>query len=390
MGAPGVWMVEPVSALTIFAGSWLAKKLARDYVTRKKAEQLSGFQAASLENNKAREACTELQEEARASMGRIGVKRIEAMRRVLPHAATAARIAEAKGLAASVFNKKDGWFGGRSQGSLLGLSASLIAIDLIMPEDAPATAAETLLSTLAAQGAYKAFETLPHHEGLSAATLAVNPADLNESLMSSVGAVEDSVGKVDDFFSSGDVARDAADVANSLNVDAIDKLSDGANQMVSTAASTVGDGVTGAMAEVGGAMDVLGDFIGDFVGPAGWALAGWTLGGTLGAAKKIKGMREEVRVNTEQLKERTERAKRIVSRGEALEKLNADASYRAFKHAWIMKQIGKKRFRSSGWRERDAKRAQLLEASARHFWLVMHAPLLGEGGDACPAPVPAK
>jgi len=136
-------------------------------------------------------------------------------------------------------------------------------------------------------------------------------------------------------------------------------------------------------------MDVLGDFIGDFVGPAGWALAGWTLGGTLKASKKIKGMREEVRVNTEQLKERTERAKRIVARGEQLEKLNAEASYQAFKHAWIMKQVSKKRFRSNGWRERDARRAASLEASVRSFWLVMHAPLLGEGGDASPAQIPA-
>src|SRR5574339_914963 len=98
-------MVEPVSALAIFAGSWLAKKLAKDYANSKKAEQLSGFQAASLENNAAREKCTELQEQARASMGRIGIQRIESMRRVLPHAANAARLAAAKGFAEGVFSK---------------------------------------------------------------------------------------------------------------------------------------------------------------------------------------------------------------------------------------------------------------------------------------------
>jgi hypothetical protein len=380
-------VVEPVTGLLIFAGSWLAKKLAKDWAEERKDAHFSGFQAASVENTAARETCTELQEQARGSMGRIGIQRIESMRRVLPHAANAARLAEAKGHASAVFNKEKGWFGGYSQRSLLGLSSSLIALDLVLPDDAPVTAAETLLSTLAAQGAYKAFETLPHHEGLDG--LALNPAELNDSLMAGVGMVEDNVGKVDDFFSSGDVAHDAAAVADSLDVDAINQLSDGASQMVASAAGAVGDGVTGAMAEVGGAMDVLGDFIGDFVGPAGWALAGWTLGGTLMKGKKLKGMREEVRVNTEQLKERTERAKRIVARGEQIEKLNAEASYKAFKHAWIMKQVGKKRFRSKGWRERDAKRAALLESSARNFWQVMHAPLLGEGGDAAGTPLPA-
>jgi hypothetical protein len=138
-------------------------------------------------------------------------------------------------------------------------------------------------------------------------------------------------------------------------------------------------------------MNTLGDFIGDFVGPAGWALAGWTLGGTLKASKKIAGMREEVRVNTVQMQERTERAERIVARSEELEKLNGEATYNAFKHSWVMKQVGAKRARSraAGWRERDAQRAALLEKSSRHFWQVMHAPLLAEGGDAASTPLPA-
>jgi hypothetical protein len=384
-------MVEPVTGLAIFAGSWLAKKLAKDWANAKKDEQLSSFNAASFENNIARDKCMALQEQARAGMGRIGIQRIEAMRRVLPEAAHAAHIAEEKGFVSSVF-QKDGWFGGRSQKSLLGLSASLLAVDLVLPEDAPVTAAETLLSTLAAQGAFKAFETLPHHESASAMASAVNPDDLNNAVTASIEAIDAGVGKVDDFLSSHDAAKDAAVLAGSLHVGAIDQLSAGASHLASDAAGAVGHGVVGAAAEVGGAMNTLGDFIGDFVGPAGWALAGWTLGGALKASKKIAGMREEVRVNTVQMQERTERATRIVARSEELEKLNAEATYNAFKHAWVMKQVGgKKRVKSrgAGWRERDAQRAALLEKSSRHFWQVMHAPLLAEGGDAASTPLPS-
>ena len=75
-------MVEPVTGLAIFAGSWLAKKLAKDWANAKKDEQLSAFNAASFENNIARDKCMALQEQARAGMGRVGIQRIEAKRRV--------------------------------------------------------------------------------------------------------------------------------------------------------------------------------------------------------------------------------------------------------------------------------------------------------------------
>ncbi len=381
-------MVEPVTGLVIFAGSWLAKKLAKDWANEKKNEQLDGLKVASFERDEALQGCTAVQEKARASMGRIGIQRIESMRRVLPHAAGAARLCEDKGYIRSAF-AADGWFGGKSHKSLLGLSASLIAVDLALPEDAPVTAAETILSTLAAQGAYKAFETLPHHEGVDTASMMASPDDLNDSVLASVEAAETHVGRVDDFFGSQDVAKDAAAVANSLDVDAINQIYDGAGNLVTNAAGAVGDGVTGAMAEVGGAMDMLGDFVGDFVGPAGWALAGWTLGGTLNASKKIKVKREEARVHIGQLRDRTEKAKRIMARGEQLEGLNAEASYKAFKHAWVMKQVGKRRFRGKAGRERDARRAAMLEKSTRTYWEIMHAPLLAKGGDAASTPLPA-
>jgi hypothetical protein len=382
-------VVEPVTGLAIFAGSWLAKNLARDWADGRKKEQASGLNAAALDNEHALAACTELQERARDSLGRIGVQRIEAMRRVLPSAAGAARIAEERKLIdASAFKKEGGWFGGRTEKSLLGLSASLIAIDLALPEDAPITATETLLSTLAAQGAYKAFETLPHHDVIDAASMTLAPGDFDSSVMAGVGLIDEGVNKVDDVLSTHSAANDAASLAQSLDVDAIDKISSQADMLMSNAAGAVGDGVTGAMAEVGGAMNVLGDFIGDFVGPAGWALSGWTLGGTLRTAKKMGDKRLEVRANTVQLKEKTEKAKRVVARGEQLEVLNAEAAYQAFKHAWIMKQIGKRKRRTQGWKDRDATRAKMLENSSRNFWLVMHAPLLGEHGDAAPDALP--
>jgi len=376
-------VVEPVTGLAIFAGSWLAKKLARDWADGRKKEQVSGLNAATLDNQHALEICTELQEKARGSLGRIGVQRIEAMRRVLPSATVAAKICEERKLADKVF-AKDGWFGGRTEKSLLGLSASLIAIDLALPEDAPITATETLLSTLAAQGAYKAFETLPHHDVVDAAAMTLSPGDFDSSVMAGVGLVDEGVNKVDDVLSTHSAANDAASLAQSLDVDAIDKISTGANNVMAAA----GDGVGGAMAEVGGAMNMLGDFIGDFVGPAGWALSGWTLGGTLRTTKKMGDKRLEVRANTVQLKEKTEKAKRVVTRGEQLEILNSEATYQAFKHAWIMKQIGKRRRRAQGWKERDARRAKMLESSARNFWVIMHAPLLGEHGDAAQDPLP--
>jgi hypothetical protein len=381
-------MVEPVTGLAIFAGTWLAKKLAKDWANSKKAEQTSGYHAAVFDHGNVLAECTEHQEKARASLGRLGIHRIESMRRVLPHAAGAARLCEDKGLAEAPF-RKDGWFGGRSHKSLLGLSASLIAVDIALPDDAPVTAAETLLSTLAAQGAYSAFETLPHHEGADVADMMVSPDQFNDKVMAGVDLLDGHVGRVDDIIGSQDVAKDAAALAQQLDVDAINKVSDGAGHLVSNAAGIAGEHVTGVVAEVGGAMDALGGFIGDFVGPAGWALAGWSLGGTLHASKKIKGQREEVRIQTGQLKERAERAKRIYARGEQLEELNKEVSYKTFKHSWIMKQVGKKRFRGKAGRERDAKRAVLLEKSARSFWDVMHAPLLGKDGDAADTPLPA-
>src|SRR5690606_5143835 len=194
----GLVMIEPVSALAVFAGSWLAKKLARDYANRSKQAQQVVLGAATLERDAAQEACLKLQQQASAGMGRIGIQRIETMRRVLPQAARAARLCAYRGLDRSAFSK-EGWFGGRSHRSLLALSASLIAVDLVLPEDAPVTSAETLLSTLAAQGAYRAFESLPHHEGADVASMAMTPGDLNSSLLQGVDAVETGIGKVDDF-----------------------------------------------------------------------------------------------------------------------------------------------------------------------------------------------
>ena len=67
-------------------------------------------------------------------------------------------------------------------------------------------------------------------------------------------------------------------------------------------------------------------------------------------------------------------------RGEEIEKITPEISYQAFKHAWIMKQVAKKRFRSKGWRERDAKRAEKLANAARYYWHVMNTPVLAKGG----------
>ena len=53
-------MVEPVSALAIFAGSWLAKKLARDYANNRKNENLAVFNAASMERDAVQEKCMAL------------------------------------------------------------------------------------------------------------------------------------------------------------------------------------------------------------------------------------------------------------------------------------------------------------------------------------------
>lgn len=381
-------MVEPVSALAIFAGSWLAKKLARDHANRSKKEQQAVLGAATLERDVAQEACLELQQQAGASMGRIGIQRIESMRRVLPQAARAARVCADRGLDPSAFSK-DGWFGGRSHRSLLALSASLIAVDLVLPENSPVTSAETLLSTLAAQGAYKAFEGLPHHEGADVGAMAMTPGDLNTSLLQGVDVVEGGVGKVDDFFGHQDAAKDATELVRSLDVQEIQNLSAGADGLVSNAAGFIGNDVSGAVAEVGGAMDALGDFLADFTGPVGWALAGWSIGGILHGSKKIAATRQEVRVQTEELGKRTERAKRIVARGEQIEKLAPEVSYKAFKHAWIMKQVAAKRFRAKGWRERDAKRSEMLAKAARTYWQVMNAPLLAKGGDAADTPLMA-
>jgi len=106
--------------------------------------------------------------------------------------------------------------------------------------------------------------------------------------------------------------------------------------------------------------------------------------------KKLATQRQEVRVQMEELAKRTERAKRIVARGEEIEKITPEASYQAFKHAWIMKQVAKKRFfRGKGWRERDAKRAELLANAARRYWHLMNAPVLAKGGDAADTPLAA-
>ncbi len=381
-------MVEPVSALAIFAGSWLAKKLARDYANRSKKEHQAVLGAATLERDAAQEACLVLQQQASASMGRVGIQRIESMRRVLPQVTRAARVCVDRGLDANAFSN-NGWFGGRSQRSLLALSASLIAIDLVLPEDAPVTSAETLLSTLAAQGAYKAFESLPHHEGADVASMAMTPADLNGALLRGVDAVESGVGKVDDFFGHQDVAKDATELVRSLDVQEIHSLSAEADGLVSNAAGFVGNDVSGAVAEVGGAMDALGDFLADFTGPVGWALAGWSIGGILHGSRKIAGKRQEVRLQTEELGKRTERAKRIVSRGEQIERLAPEVAYRAYKHAWVMRQVATRRIRSEGWRERDAKRSAMLAKAARNYWRLMNAPLLAKGGDAADTPLMA-
>jgi hypothetical protein len=381
-------MVEPVSALAIFAGSWLAKKLARDYANRSKKEQQAVLGAATVERDAAQQACLALQQQAGASMGRVGIQRIESMRRVLPQAARAARVCADRGLDPNAFSK-DGWFGGRSHRSLLALSASLIAVDLVLPEDAPVTSAETLLSTLAAQGAYKAFESLPHHEGADVGAMAMTPADLNSSLLQGVDAAEGGIGKVDDFFGNQDAAKDATELVRSLDVEEIRNLSSGADGLVSNAAGIVGNDVSSVVAEVGGAMDALGDFIADFTGPVGWALAGWSIGGIFHGNKKLAGKRQEVRLQTEELGKRTERAKRIVARGEQIEKLAPEISYKAYKHAWIMRQVATRRFRSKGWRERDARRTELLAKAARNYWQLMNAPLLAKGGDAADTPLTA-
>jgi len=380
-------MVEPVSALAIFAGSWLAKKLARDYAKQRKSEHVAVFQAASLERDAVQEKCMAIQAQAGASIGRIGIQRIESMRRVLPHTAKAAQLCAKRGLDETAF-KGEGWFGGRSHKSLLTLSASLIAVDLVLPEGAPVTSAETLLSSLAAQGAYKAFESLPHHEDAHLAT-GLSADDVHSGLLQGVDAAEGGVGKVDDFFGNQDAAKDATELVKSLDVDGIDSLTNGADGLISNAAGLVGNDVSGAVAEIGGAMDVLGDFIGDFTGPVGWALAGWSVGGILHGNKKLAAKRQEVKVQTEELAQRTERAKRIVARGEEIEKITPEISYQAFKHAWIMKQVAKKRFRSKGWRERDAKRAEQLANAARRYWHLMNAPVLAKGGDAADTPLAA-
>jgi len=381
-------MAEPITGLVIFAGSWLAKKLARDYANKRKAENQAVFNAASVERDAVQEKCMALQEKAGASIGRIGIQRIESMRRVLPMTATAARACADRGLDDTAF-KGEGWFGGRSHKSLLGLSASLIAVDLVMPEGAPVTSAETLLSTLAAQGAYKAFETLPQHQDAHIAAIGLSSGDMHSSVLEGVDAVEGGVGKVDDFFGHQDVAKDATELVRSLDVDGIHNLANGADGVLSNAAGLVGNDVSGAVAEIGGAMDVVGDFISDFTGPVGWALAGWSVGGILHGSKKLETKRQEVRVQTEELAQRTERAKRIVARGEEIEKITPEISYQAFKYAWIMKQVARKRFRSKGWRERDAKRAELLANAARKYWHLMNAPVLAKGGDAADTPLAA-
>jgi hypothetical protein len=379
-------VAEPVTALAIFAGSWLAKKLARDYANKRKSEHTAVFQAASLERDAVQEKCAALQGQAGASIGRIGIQRIESMRRVLPATATAAKICADRGLDDSAF-KDQGWFGGRSHRSLLSLSASLIAVDLVLPDDAPITSAETLLSTLAAQGAYKAFESLPHHQDAHIATQGLSPEDMDSSVLQGVDAVEGGVGKVDDFFGHQDAAKDATELVRSLDVDEINNLTSGADGVLANAAGFVGNDVSGAVAEVGSAMDTLGDFIGDFTGPVGWALAGWSIGGIFHGNRKLANKREDVKLETRELAERTERAKRILARGEEIEKITPEASYQAFKYAWIMKQVGKKRFRSRGWRERDAKRAEKLANAARYYWHVMNTPVLAKGGDAADAPL---
>lgn len=374
-------VAEPFTALAIFAGSWLAKKLARDYAQKKKSSNMAVFQAASMERDAVLETCVAHQKQASESVGRIGIQRIESMRRVLPQTVQAAHLCGKRGYDDTAF-KGDGWFSGRSPGSLLGLAASLIAVDLVLPEDSPHSSAEVLLSSLAAQGAYSAFETLPHHDGIDAASFAVSPDDLNEALLQHVGTVDDAVGKVDDFFTHTGIAKDAASFATTVNIDEVHKLSMGAQGLASEAANVLGHGVTGAVAEVSGAMDVLGDFIGDFAGPVGWALAGWGIGGLLHSSKKIANAREEVRAHATDLGERTERAKRIVARGDEIEKITPEASYQAFKHAWIMKQVTSKRFRSKDGRERDAKRAQTFSKAARNYWQIMNAPVLAKGGEA--------
>jgi hypothetical protein len=381
-------MAEPFSALAIFAGSWLAKKLARDYAAKRKNQNLAVFQAASIERDAVLETCVQHQQQASESIGRIGIQRIESMRRVLPQTARAARLCAAAGYDDTAF-KGEGWFGGRSHGSLLALSASLIAVDLVLPEDSPHTSAEMLLSSLAAQGAYTAFETLPHHDGVDAAALAITPDDLNEAVLAHVGAVDDTIGKVDDFFTHQGIVKDAASFAGTVEIDQIHKLTVGADTLAQEAAGLVGHGVTGAVAEVSSAMDMLGDFIGDFAGPVGWALAGWGVGGMLHASKKIADRKDEMKLHTVELGERIERAKRIVARGEEIEKVSPEVSYQAFKQAWIMKQVTSKRFRDKEGRERDIKRAAKLAKAVKDYWQVMNTPVLAKGGEASDAPLKA-
>ena len=299
----------------------------------------------------------------------------------------AAKLCAERGLDDTAF-RGEGWFGGRSHKSLLALSASLIAVDLVLPEGAPVTSAETLLSSLAAQGAYKAFENLPQHEDAHLVT-SFSPDDVHGAVQQGVDALEGGVGKVDDFFGNQNAAKDATELVKSLDVDEINSLTSGADGLVSNAAGFLGNDVTGAVSEIGGAMDTLGDFIGDFTGPVGWALAGWSIGGILHGSKKLAEKRLEVRVQTEELARRAERATRIVARGEEIEKVTPEISYQAFKHAWIMKQVAKKRFRAKGWRERDAKRAEQLQNAARRYWQLMSAPVLAKGGDAADTPLAA-
>ncbi|HVY91011.1 MAG TPA: hypothetical protein VG942_19235 [Hyphomonadaceae bacterium] len=364
----------------------MAKKLARDYAQKKKSSHMAVFQAASMERDAVLEVCVEHQKRASESVGRIGISRIESMRRVLPQTVHAAKACAEKGYDDTAF-KGEGWFSGRSPKSLFGLAASLIAVDLVLPEDSPHSSAEVLLSSLAAQGAYSAFETLPHHEGIDPSAFAITPHDLNEALLHHVGAVDEALGKVDDLYTHAGIARDSASLAGAMGVEQVHQISDTATQLATHAADMAGHGVVGAVTEVTGALDVLGDFIGQFASPVGWALAGWGIGGLLHQSKKIATKREEVNAHTTELGERTERAKRIIARGEEIEAITPEASYQAFKHAWIMKQVTSKRFRDKAGKERDVKRAKTFAKVARDYWQIMNAPVLAKGGDAADTPL---